>query len=212
MRSRNQPIDVAVVDDHDLVAAGLVRILDASGSFRVTGVFGTGEGFLRSLSDGLRPDVCLIDLSMPGLGGAETIKEAVRWHKDLVCVALSASCSPSVAANALASGASGYVTKSQSPEALIAAILTCVAGGSFVDPELGPLGSGQDAAGRALSPREFDVLTRLARGERIADIASDLCLSPKTVSTHRRRILDKLGLRSNVELAAYAADRGMVER
>ena len=112
-------------------------------------------------------------------------------------------------------GRCGYVTKAQTSDVLIAALRSAAPRvGRFIDP-------GARRAGRR-SPRhqpsgrcrhaKYDVMFAFAKGERIADIADDLCLSPKTVSTHRRRILDKLGLRSNVELAAYAADRGMVER
>lgn len=206
-------IEVVVVDDHDLVAEGLVRLLENSPHTRVTGRFRSGEDLLRRLGSGLRPDVCLIDLSMPGLGGAATIQEVAGRRGGPACIALTASTSSAAAANAVACGAVGYVTKAQTSDVLIAAIERCAAGGRFIDPVLDELDVGAACTSpRSLSPREYDVMCRLAKGERIADIADDLCLSPKTVSTHRRRILDKLGLRSNVELAAHAIEHGAIER
>lgn len=206
-------IDVAVVDDHDLVAEGLIRLIERSPSVRVVGRFRSGEQLLRGLSEGLTADVCLVDLSMPGMGGAATIREVSSRRSAPACIALTASASPEVAANVLASGGNGFLTKAQSATVLFEAIETCAAGGTYVDPVLREkVGAALLDQAPRLSEREFEVMRRLAKGERISGIAADLYVSPKTVSTHRRRILDKLGLSSNAELAVYALDRGIVER
>lgn len=206
-------IDVAVVDDHELVADGLVRLVDSGPSTRVVGRFGSGEELLRALSKGLRVDVCLVDLSMPGLGGAATIREVSSRSHAPACIALTASTSSAVAAHALACGAAGFITKTQSASVLLAAVEACAVGSTFVDPTVRAAAAvARPDSEPKLSEREFEVMCRLAKGERVIAIASDLFVSPKTVSTHRRRILDKLGLASNAELAVYAREHGLVEQ
>ena len=193
MRPRNQRIDVVVVDDHDLVAAGLVRILDASESFRVTGVLRHRRGFPPGVV-GRSPARCVPDRSLDAgprrsrdhQGGGQPANG--RGLCRVVGQLLAIGCRQRA-------GLRRVRLRHQVPVARGAARGDSdLRGRRFVRRSRArPAWSGQDALGRALSPREFDVLTRLARGERIADIASDLFLSPKTVSTHRRRILDKLG-------------------
>lgn len=204
-------IAVAVVDDHDLVAEGLVRLLEAAPSVQVAGRHRSGEELLAQLGRGAHVNVCLIDLSMPGMGGAATIREVSSRRDAPACIAVTATVSGAVAADALASGARGFVTKCQPAEVLLAAIERCAAGGTFVDPAVqAQLDDLRSTRAAPLSEREFEVMRRLAVGQRITTIADELYLSPKTVSTHRRRILDKLGLSSNAELALYALQQGVI--
>jgi DNA-binding NarL/FixJ family response regulator len=130
-------------------------------------------------------------------------------------VVLTASVSPAAAANALECGAVGVVGKSRPTSDLIEAIVAAGAGERWVDPDLDPgdlAGMDDDRKRLAhLTPREFDILLRLARGQRLNDIAADLFISPKTVSTHRRRLLDKLELRANVDLTRLALDLGLLD-
>lgn len=208
-------VRVMVTDDHRLVLESLVHVLDEHPSLQVVATARCAEELLRLLAGGQRADVCVIDLSMPGLGGAEAVREISTRPDAPRCVVLTASASPAVAHNAVACGATGLVGKSRSPSELIDAIIAAASGRQWLDPDLlpeqpGPASPEGDLLDR-LTPREFDVFVRLARGQRINDIAGDLFLSPKTVSTHRRRILDKLERRTNVELARIALDRGLLD-
>jgi DNA-binding NarL/FixJ family response regulator len=206
-------VRVIIADDHRLVLDGMVRLLSASPEIRVVAAATSAEELMQLLGSGLRVDVCVVDLSMPGMGGAEAIRDITARPGGPVCVAFTAATSRAAAANVLGCGAMAIVGKSRPAADLIAAVVAAARGETWVDPDLDPAVAGapvQDGVAR-LTPREFDVFVRLARGQRLNDIASDLFLSPKTVSTHRRRILDKLGVDANVDLARIAADLNLLE-
>jgi len=193
-------VRVVIADDHRLVLDGVVRLLDARPEIRVVAAATSAEELIRLLGERLRVDVCVVDLSMPGMGGAEAIRDITSRENGPVCVAFTAVTSRAALANALRCGAT--------------AVVAAARGETRVDADLDPAGAGapvQDGVGR-LTPREFDVFVRLARGQRLNDIASDLFLSPKTVSTHRRRILDKLDVDANVDLARIAADLDLLDQ
>jgi len=209
-------LDVVLVEDHEMVRAGLAAVLDADGALQVVGSFDRGEPFLDALRDGLHCDVCIVDLSLPGMGGAELIREATKRGEAPHFLVVTANTAPSVAVNALRCGARGYVGKGHSPAELIEAVKACAAGRPWIDAELvsdlvSPAVEDASASHDLLSTREFEVMVRLARGERPSRIATDLCLSPKTVSTYRQRVLDKLGVDSNAELTVYCIRRGIID-
>jgi DNA-binding NarL/FixJ family response regulator len=208
------PIEIAIADDHQLVREAVVAVLDARPGLSIVCAAESGEQLLHSLHSGHHADVCVVDATMPGMGGPETIRELTNGPDRVPCLAVVDTLCPALAANLLRCGATGIISKERSVDDLVEAISTTAAGGRWLDPDVNERELVDDAGHDMLdelSPREFEVMMRLAHGERINCIASDLFLSPKTVSTHRRRLLDKLGLSSNVELGLYALQHGLVD-
>lgn len=207
-------IRVGVAEDHQLVREALVAVLDAHRGISVVCAVDSGEHLLQAICNGPAPDVCVIDTAMPGMGGAETIRELAKGAAAMACVALAERTSPWEVTNLRRCGANCIISKESSLEQLVHAIELTATGQpcDAVGPSAPATEPGRTADGLAdLSPREFEVLVRLARGERISDIASDLFVSPKTISTHRRRLLDKLGLGCNVELGMYALRHDLID-
>lgn len=203
-----------MADDHQLVREAVVAVLDARPGLSIVSAAESGEQLLHTVHSGRHVDVCIVDATMPGLGGPETIRELTTGPHPVPCVAMVDTTCAALIANLLRCGASGIISKERSVDDLVESITTTAAGGRWLDPDVDERElvdtDGHDAL-EELSPREFEVMIRLAHGERINRIASDLFLSPKTVSTHRRRLLDKLGLSSNVELGLYALHHGLVD-
>jgi DNA-binding NarL/FixJ family response regulator len=201
--------NVAVVDDHPVVREGIKRLLIEADVARSVLTFSSAEELLRALGENQRVDVCLLDLSLPGLGGFEALVEMrTRWP-DIPVIVLTAQPASSVAMRTLSAGARGFVSKGQDPQDLFSAIEKVLAGGRAIDPSYIDLilssvdSDNSQLPHERLSNREFDILGRLASGESIQSIASSLCISPKTVSTYRRRCLEKMGFDRNSQLTEY---------
>lgn len=212
-------IRVLVADDHAVVRRGLVQILTEAPGIDVAAEAADGLDTLARVRAGAggRPfDVAVVDLSMPGPSGLETLKALRAEHPRLAVLILSAHPESQYAVRAMKAGAAGYLTKEAAPDELVAAVRRAAAGGRYVSPGvadalLGALGDAAEAPHAALSDREFDVMRRLAAGEAVGAVAESLALSVKTVSTYRTRVLAKLGLGSNAELARYAVEHGLIE-
>jgi DNA-binding NarL/FixJ family response regulator len=208
-------IRIVVADDHPVVRKGLLRILEDQEDIRVVAEVASGEDLLQRLAT-TRADVVLLDISMPGPGFLELLRRVCDEHPRTRVLVLSIHAEDQYAVQAIHCGAAGYVMKDRPPEELIAAIRRVHSGGRHVSPAIAAKleADSRRAPGRAphesLSPREFDVMGMLAAGLGVKQIAEDLGLSPKTVSTFRARILKKMGFRSNAEIVRYLVERKML--
>jgi two-component system, NarL family, invasion response regulator UvrY len=209
-------IRILIADDHPIVRQGLRRILSEETDMHVVGEAETSQEALDLFEDG-EWDVVVLDLAMPGRGGIEVLKEIRRQRPRVPVLILSVSPEEQLAIRALKAGAAGYVTKLTAPGELVTAIRKAVSGGRYVSAQLAErLALQASSATRrvphdALSDREYQVLRLLAAGKTITEIARELTLSVKTISTHRSRILEKLNLRTTAELIRYALEHSLAE-
>ena len=207
---------VLVCDDHPIVRRGLREILEQAGA-PVT----VGEA--ASVAEGLalarkQPwDTVVLDITMPGRSGLELLKELKSERPNVPVLVLSVHPAEQYAVRVLRAGASGYLTKESAPEELLTAIRHIVRGGRYISPSVGEtladdLGRPADQLPHhGLSDREFEIMRRLAAGKRVSEIADQLHLSVKTVSTYRARVLGKLNLRTTAEIMRYALKHGLVD-
>jgi DNA-binding NarL/FixJ family response regulator len=207
-------IDILIVDDHLVVREGLKRILADTSEIRVAGEAGSVPEALAQLR--ARPfHLILLDISLPGRTGVELLKQLRGEFAQLRVLVLSAYTEDQYALRVLKEGAHGFLNKESAAELLVSAIRKVANGGKYISPELAErladqLGhQGGSAPHELLSEREFLVLRMIAAGKSLNDIAADLHLSPKTISTYRSRIVEKIGLRSNAELTRYAIEQGL---
>ena len=209
-------IRILVVDDHPIVRAGLRRIAEDDRGITVTAEATSGEDALAALRQNVA-DVVLLDVSMPGSPFTETLRRLREDHPTVRILVLSAHPEDQWAVRALRGGASGYLTKDHSPEQLLDAIRRVHRGGRYVSPTLAERLAaqlGQDFVGaphELLSDREFDVLRGLGAGRTVKEVASALDLSPKTVSTYRARLMEKMQFAANADLVRYSAEHGLIE-
>lgn len=214
--SRPTPkIRIFIADDHPIVRQGLRRIVEADPGMTISGEAGDVAGLLGTLQS-TATDLVLLDVSMPGGPFLETLKELRTRHPTILVLALSVHPEDQWAVRALRAGASGYLTKDHSPDQLLEAIRRVYRGGKYVSPTLAEHlakqldGGGQRAPHELLSDREFEVMRRLGNGLTVSQIASELALSAKTVSTYRARILEKMAVATNADLVRYAARHGLI--
>ena len=209
-------IRLLVADDHKLVRDGLKQILAAAPGIEVAAEASNGDEAL-ALVKGNDFDLALVDMSMPGLSGIQLIKRLKLERPKLLILVLSMHGETQYAARALKAGASGYLTKDSASEQLVGAIRKIAAGGVYLtDAAAASLmrnPSAQDLPSHEqLSDREFEIFRLLAAGQRPTEIAQQLRLSVKTVSTHKTRILEKLNLGNAAELVRYALEHGLLDR
>jgi len=209
-------IRLFIADDHPVVRAGLRGIVDGEPDFEVVGEACDGGDMLARI--GRTPaEVLLLDVSMPGPGFLEVLRGLKQDHPRVAVLVLSVHPEDQYAVRALRAGAAGYLTKDHSPEELVAAIRKVHRGGKYVSPSLAErlavgleIGA-NDSLHEQLSNREYDVLCLLGSGRTVKEIASRLALSPKTVSTYRARVLEKMKLATNADLVRYAAQHGLIK-
>lgn len=208
-------IRVVVAEDHAIVREGLKQLIGMARDLTVVGEAANGE----QLMDTLRRTPCevvLLDLSMPGVNGLEAIPRIRALEPAPAVLVLSMHDEAQMAARALKIGAAGYTTKDSDPALLVSALRKVAAGGRYIDPgladrmvfEVGLTDS--RPAHTLLSEREFSVFERLVRGEGVHEIAAHLAVSGKTVSTHKARLMQKLGAHSVADLVRYAVDHKLV--
>ena len=213
-----RPLRVVLADDHALIRVGLKMLIDAQPDMCVIGEATDGDAACRAAGE-LAPDVVVMDLSMPTAGGAEATERIRREHPGIRVVVLTVHEESPYLFHLLKMGAAAYVLKRTAPDDLVHAIRVVARGGVYVDPSVASqlvaryLGSMTDdhAPREPLSEREREVLVRIARGYGNKEIARDLGLSVKTVETYKARFSDKLGVRSRVEIARYAAKHGLID-
>lgn len=210
-------IKVILADDHDIVRAGLRRIVGDSGDIEVVAEAADGWEAIQQVHKTL-PDVAVIDISMPGLDGLEVISQLHSYYPKLPILILTMHEEEQYVVRAIGAGAKGYVTKRSAPEQLVKAIRKVHAGGRYLSnsaAESLALHMASGTRGRSavdsLSNREIQVLRHLALGHTVREIAEAYHISTKTVDTYRSRLLKKLNLRNNAELTRFAMQHRLVE-
>lgn len=210
-------IKVLVVDDHKLIRKGIIRLLNDVSGIDVIDEAEDGEEAVRLLSrSDCNPDVILMDLQMPGIGGIEATRKLLRLKPDVKVLALTVYDSDVFPTRLLEEGAAGYITKDTSSDEMVRAIRAVFAGQRYICPELAQKlalnrFSGKDASPfDSLSERELQVMMMITRGQKAQEIAEILHLSPKTVNTYRYRLFDKLGVKSDVDLTHLALRHGVI--
>ncbi len=212
----NKAIKVILVDDHAVVRAGFRMLLAASDGIEVVAEAERGEAVCQ-LYQQWQPDVVVMDLSMPGIGGLETIRRVISRHQDAKVLVFSVHDEQVYVHHAMSAGAQGYITKNSAPAILVDAIHALAAGGTYI--EQGLLKSlpqydqqiDYQTIIATLSPREFDVLRLLAKGLTVQKIAEELCLGQKTVANYGTQIKSKLQVSNLAELAHMAVLAGVVK-
>lgn len=202
-------IRILIADDHAVIRQGLRHILAAEPDIEVTGEASTAQE-LMELARKRTWDVLVLDISMPGKSGLEILKELKQRWPNLPVIVFTMHAEEHFGLRAMRAGAAGYLTKDRPPSDLIKAIRKVVAGGKYVSPALAeqlkspPVTEAEQQLHQTLSDREFQVLGLLASGKTVTEVAEELGLSVKTVSTYRARILQKLGFKNTAELIQYA--------
>ncbi|HEK1688850.1 chemotaxis protein CheY [Pseudomonas putida] len=208
-------IRVLVVDDHDLVRTGITRMLADIDGLQVVGEADSGESALKLVRE-LKPDVVLMDVKMPGIGGLEATRKLLRSHPDTKVVAVTVCEEDPFPTRLMQAGAAGYLTKGAGLGEMVQAIRLAFAGQRYISPQIAqqlalksfqPQGSPFDA----LSEREIQIALMIVGCQKVQLISDKLCLSPKTVNTYRYRIFEKLSVTSDVELTLLAVRHGMVD-
>ena len=208
-------IRLMIADDHAIVRSGLRQLLSLAPDMRVDAEAVDGAQVLEGLRLSL-PDLLLLDINMPGLSGPDLIIRIKAHWPALPILVLSMHNEPQVAARVLKAGASGYVTKDSEMEVLLGAIRKVAGGGKFIVPELAERLvfdvslSSDRLPHQTLSERELEVFRLLVAGQGVNDIAEQLCISNKTVSTHKTRLMEKLNLGSTAEMVRYAMQHGLL--
>lgn len=210
---------VLIVDDHKMMRQGLRALLEREPDIEVVGEAENGRLALR-LAGETSPDVVLMDVAMPSLNGVDATRQLLAACPRTKVVGLSMHRSVRFVASMLQAGASGYVLKDRAFDELIQAVREAAAGGSYLSPPLltevlgdyiRHLDSGGDEVSTPLSPRETEVLQLVAEGRSTKDAAAELCVSVKTIETHRRNIMRKTGIDTVAGLTKYAVREGLVD-
>lgn len=214
-RSTGRGIRVALIEDHTIVRRSLERMLVQDARMNVVGSYESGEAALRALTS-TECDVLVVDLSLPGIGGLAVMEEIRERRPNVGLLVLTAHSERIHGLGCLTAGAGGFLTKGCSPEELIDAVCTVAAGRRYLTPAMTEVLANRIIEGvpslphEALSQREFEVFTMLARGDSSTEIGQRLFISVKTVSTYRSRVLAKLGFTRNAELTGYAIEHGLL--
>lgn len=209
-------IRVVVADDHAVVRRGVAQILTAEADIQVVAEAGDYNEIRRRLADAAC-DVLVLDIALPGKNGLEIARSLKDELPRLATLMLSSYPEDQYAVRALRAGARGYLSKNAAPDRIVEAVRTVAAGRKYISAEVAlalaetVTGEKSERPHEALSDREFQVMKLIAAGMRLADIAAQLALSPKTVSVYRARVLDKLELASNAALTHYALKNSLVE-
>ncbi len=209
-------IKILIADDHAIVREGLKQIVADTSDMIVTAEASDGHEVLALLSKN-NYDVVVLDMAMPGLTGLDILKQIKRETPKLPVLILSVHPEEQYAVRSLKAGASGYLTKESAPDELITAIRKVSMGGKYIPSSLAEKLAfelevdAEKPPHKTLSDREFQVMCMIAKGRTIKNIAEELFLSPKTVSTYRFRILEKMKMKSNEELTHYARNNHLVD-
>jgi DNA-binding NarL/FixJ family response regulator len=208
-------IRILVADDHAVVRQGVKQILADVSDMAVKDESQNGSETLEKVLQN-DYDVVLLDISMPGRSGLEILEDIKNQRPKLAVLILSMHPEEQYAVRALRAGASGYLTKASAPQELIGAIRKVAGGGKYVTSSLAEKLADEieidteKLPHERLSNREHQVMLMLAEGKSVSDIADELCLSVKTISTYRTRIMDKMGMKKNAELTLYAVHNKLI--
>jgi DNA-binding NarL/FixJ family response regulator len=208
-------IHLMIADDHAILRESLKHLFALTDDIEVSAEAMNGGEVLERLRDG-GIDLVLLDMNMPGISGEDLILRLRAQYPELPILVLSMHNQAQIALRALKAGACGYLSKDRDAEMLLTAIRKVAAGGRFIDPVLAEQmafeasGIAPRALHTSLSDREFEILCLFANGISLNDIAAKFSISNKTVSTHKSRLMEKMGFTSNAELIRYALDHGLV--
>lgn len=209
-------IRVLLVDDHDLVRMGINRLLSDASGIEVIGEAGSGEEAIEQVKK-LKPNVILMDVKMPGMGGLEATKRILRIDPDVKIMAVTVYGDEPYPSRVLQAGAVGYMTKGASADEMVQAIRIVNVGRRYISPEVAQqlalkhLNDGSDSPFDQLSEREMQVMIMTTSGQKVPEIAEQLCLSPKTVNSYRYRLFEKLNVENDVEMTHLAIKHGLVQ-
>ena len=209
-------INVLLVDDHDLVRAGIRKILNDAPGIKVIGEVASGEEAVKFARKS-NPNVVLMDVKMPGIGGFEATRKLSRVSADIKVLVLTICDNDLYPARLLQAGAAGYMTKGASSEEMVRAIRTVHAGQRYISSEIANRLAFLHVTDKDVSPfetlseRELQVMMMITRGVAVLKIAKDLCLSAKTINSYRYRIFEKLNVNNDVELTLLAIQHGIVD-
>ncbi len=208
-------ITVLLIDDHELVRSGIEYLLGSDPDIDVVAIGSSGEEAIK-LADQLKPDVILMDLNMPGIGGAEAIKRILRHEPTTKIIALSVYDDGPIPHQAIKLGAKGYINKGCPVDEMIKAIMAVYQGKNYLSSAVATnlIFGAQEVEKNIfsqLSNRELQIVTKIVDGYKISDIAESLSISPKTVNTHRYRVHEKLGIGNDIELVKLAINEGLLK-
>lgn len=209
------PINVVLVDDHAIVRTGFRLLIENSNDIRVIAELDSGEAINQKVLE-LKPDVIVMDLSMPGMGGLEAIRRIKAKNPAIKILVFTMHDSTAFVEQALEAGAKGYITKNNAPKVLLEVIRKIFGGGTYIDEKLADrlsmkenIGSGKPLGN--LSRREFQIFCKFAEGRNANEIAEDLSLSVKTVANYQTQIKEKLGITSTADLVKLAIANGIIQ-
>jgi len=216
IKEENPLITVLLVDDHDLVRVGIRRLLADVQGIKVVGEAKSGEEAVRIVRD-LQPNVVLMDVKMPGIGGLEATRKLLRADPSVKVIAVTVYGDEPFPSRLLQAGAAGYLTKGSSVDEMVHAIRTVYSGQRYISPEVAQqlalkhLSDNEASPFESLSERELQVMIMITNGMKVQTISDKLCLSPKTVNSYRYRLFEKLGVNSDVELTHLAMRHGLLD-
>ena len=209
-------IKILLVDDHELVRTGIEALLNSQEDLAVVGVAQCGEAALELLND-ISPDVVLMDINMPGIGGIEACRRILQLHKKIKVIALSIHNDGPIPQQLLKLGAVGFISKGSPVDEMVAAVRTVMNGKRYLCSEVAnnlafqSLPGENDSPFEKLSQRESEVVNLILQGKSIKEMSEILVLSDKTVNTYRYRLYDKLKVKNDVELTRLAVKFGLIE-
>jgi two-component system, NarL family, invasion response regulator UvrY len=209
-------INVLLVDDHELVRTGISRILMDERGIKVIGEAGSGEEALQFCRQH-EPDVVLMDMNMPGMGGMTATKRILHYCPDIKVLALSVSCEEPVPTKVMQLGAAGFISKNSPPREMVSAIRKVYSGARHISDEvaqkmaLSKVNNHSQNPFDDLSDRELQIMMMITQGQKVNDIAEQLNVSAKTVNSYRYRMFEKLAISGDVELTHLALRHGMID-
>lgn len=213
---RRRVIKVLLVDDHELIRAGVGRMLADFDKINVVGEAASGEEGV-SMARELRPHVVLMDANMPGIGGLEATRRLIRYDPDIKVIAVTIHEEEPYPTKFMQAGASGYVTKGADIKEIVNAIRQVNTGKRYITPEIAQqmalkaLNPQEESPFDLLSEREMQVMLMITNGQKVQDISDQLFLSPKTVNSYRYRLFEKLNIENDVELTHMAIRYGVIK-
>ena len=209
-------INILLVDDHELVRTGISRIIDDVRGMKVIGEAESGEDAVKWCRCN-NPDVVLMDINMPGIGGLDAMNKILRINEDIKIIMLTMHTENPFPTKVMQAGAAGYLSKAAAPEEVLNAIRAVNSGQRYLTPEiaqqmaLSQLSPGDEDPFSVLSERELQIMIMITKGQRVVDISEQLNLSPKTINSYRYRLFDKLDVHGDVELTHLAIRYGMLD-
>ena len=208
-------IRVIIVDDHTIVRKGIKQLLEDTDDIRIEGEAANASEMFRALEE-TSYDVILLDIALPGRSGVEALKQLKEFYPNIPVLILSMYPEEQYALRVMKAGASGYLTKENDPEEMVNAIRNATKGKKYISTSLAETLANhfyernEKPGYKNLSDREFEVLQHIASGRPLTEIADQLSLSVKTISTYRSRVLKKLGLKNNSDIVKYAMNHGLL--